>query len=62
MYISYEDAGFIYKDMISREKEQAPHRAQRVNVVYERRGDIENAEKWTGWRLGNLRPLFEPIL
>ena len=60
--LAMEDAGFIYKDMISWEKEQAPHRAQRVNVVYERRGDIENAEKWTGWRLGNLRPLFEPIL
>lgn len=60
--LAMEDAGFIYKDMISWEKEQAPHRAQRVSVVYERRGDIENAEKWTGWRLGNLRPLFEPIL
>lgn len=57
-----EDAGFIYKDMISWEKEAAPHRAQRVSLVYERRGDIENAEKWAGWRLGNLRPLFEPIL
>lgn len=57
-----EDAGFIYKDMISWEKETAPYRAQRVSLVYERRGDSENAEKWTGWRLGNLRPLFEPIL
>lgn len=57
-----EDAGFIYKDMISWEKETAPHRAQRVSLVYERRGDTENAEKWAGWRLGNLRPLFEPIL
>lgn len=57
-----EDAGFIYKDMISWEKEAASHRAQRVSLVYERRGDIENAEKWAGWRLGNLRPLFEPIL
>ena len=57
-----EDAGFIYKDMISWEKETAPYRAQRVSLVYERRGDKENAEKWDGWRLGNLRPLFEPIL
>lgn len=57
-----EDAGFIYKDMICWEKETAPHRAQRVSLVYERRGDQENAEKWEGWRLGNLRPLFEPIL
>lgn len=57
-----EDAGFIYKDMISWEKETAPYRAQRVSLVYKRRGDIENKEKWAGWRLGNLRPLFEPIL
>ena len=57
-----EDAGFIYKDMICWEKETAPHRAQRVSLVYERRGDQENAEKWEGWRLGNLRPMFEPIL
>lgn len=57
-----EDSGFIYKDMIGWEKETAPYRAQRVSLVYERRGDQENAKKWTGWRLGNLRPLFEPIL
>lgn len=57
-----EDCGFIFKDMIAWEKEQAAHRAQRVSVVYERRKDIENAEKWNGWKLGNLRPIFEPIL
>lgn len=57
-----EDVGFIYKDMISWEKEIAPYKAQRVSLVYKRRGDTENAEKWVGWRLGNLRPLFEPIL
>lgn len=57
-----EDAGFIYKDMISWEKEAAPHRAQRVSQVYKRRGDQKNEEYWEGWRVGNLRPLFEPIL
>lgn len=57
-----EDAGFIYKDMISWEKESAPHRAQRISAVYDRRGDTENSQKWEGWRVGNLRPLFEPIL
>lgn len=57
-----EDAGFIYKDLISWEKEAAPHRAQRVSLVYDRREDKENSEKWEGWRLGNLRPLFEPII
>ena len=37
-------------------------RAQRMSVVFERRGDQKIAEKWQGWRLGNLRPVFEPIL
>lgn len=57
-----EDAGFIFKDMISWEKEQAAHRAQNISVVLEKRGDSENAKKWIGWKVGNLRPLFEPIL
>ena len=57
-----EDAGFIFKDMLAWEKDAAAHRAQNVNKVFERRGDMENAQKWTGWKIGNLRPLFEPIL
>lgn len=60
--IALEDAGFTFKDMLSWEKESAAHRAQRLSVIYERRGDFENAEKWEGWRVANLRPLFEPIL
>jgi site-specific DNA-methyltransferase (adenine-specific) len=40
----------------------APHRAQRVSVVFERRGDTRNAELWEGWRVGNLRPTYEPVL
>ena len=43
-------------------KERAPHRAQRLSIVYDRRGDKENAKRWDGWRVGNLRPVFEPIL
>ncbi len=57
-----EDSGFIYKDMISWEKETAAYRAQRISEVYKRRNDIENQVKWEGWRVGNLRPTFEPIL
>lgn len=57
-----EDVGFIFKDMISWQKEQAPHRAQRISVIYNRREDYYNACKWDGWRVGNLRPIFEPIL
>lgn len=57
-----EDEGFVFKDMFAWLRHRAPHRAQRVSLVYERRQDWENAEKWIGWRLGNLRPTFEPIL
>ena len=57
-----EDTGFSFKDMFSWMRQRAPHRAQRVSVVYERRGDLLNAEEWKGWRVGNLRPTFEPVL
>jgi site-specific DNA-methyltransferase (adenine-specific) len=57
-----EDAGFTFKDMMGWLRPRAPHRAQRLSVVFERRGDAESAAEWTGWRVGNLRPRFEPIL
>lgn len=57
-----EDAGFIFKDMIAWQKDSAAHRAQNVSVVFGKRNDTLNKEKWTGWKIGNLRPLFEPIL
>lgn len=57
-----EDAGFIFKDMLSWQKDAAAHRAQNVSVVFNKRNDVANAQKWSGWKLGNLRPLFEPIL
>jgi site-specific DNA-methyltransferase (adenine-specific) len=57
-----EDAGFTFKDMLAWERDRAVHRAQRLSVVLERRGDTHSAEIWNGWRVGNLRPTFEPIL
>lgn len=57
-----EDAGFSFKDMFSWMRQRAPHRAQRVSIVYERRGDDVNSRRWDGWRVGNLRPIFEPVL
>jgi site-specific DNA-methyltransferase (adenine-specific) len=57
-----EDAGFSYKDMLAWMRERAPHRAQRISVVFDRRGDEISAEKWSGWRVGNLKPTFEPVL
>ena len=56
-----EDAGFTYKDSLAWIRPHAVHRAQRLAVVYGRRGDEVNADAWEGWRLGNLRPSFEPI-
>lgn len=57
-----EDTGFIFKDMLAWQKDAAAHRAQNVSVVFKKRNDMDNAKKWSGWKLGNLRPLFEPIL
>lgn len=59
---AFEDAGFTFKDMIAWHKGKAPHRAQHLSVVYAKREDRVSADKWQGWKLGNLRPLFEPIL
>lgn len=57
-----EDAGFIFKDMIAWEKDMAAHRAQRLSSIYDRRNDSIHSDEWKGWKVGNLRPLFEPIL
>lgn len=58
---AFEDAGFLLKDMLAWKKGSAHHRAQRVSIVFERRGLKEAAEAWRGWRLGNLAPVYEPI-
>lgn len=57
-----EDAGFNLKDTLSWIRSRAPHRAQRLSIVYNKRGDSESAQEWDGWRVGNLRPIFEPIM
>ncbi len=58
---AFEDSGFLLKDTLAWKKPSAHHRAQRVSIVLERRGLIEDAKKWKGWRLGNLAPIWEPI-
>jgi site-specific DNA-methyltransferase (adenine-specific) len=60
--IAFEEAGFTFKDSLAWLRKSAPHRAQRLSVVFRRRGDGANALKWEGWRVGNLRPTFEPVL
>ena len=60
--VALENNGFTFKDMLSWEKNTAPHRAQRLSAIFERRNDFDNAASWKDWRVANLRPLFEPIL
>jgi site-specific DNA-methyltransferase (adenine-specific) len=60
--VAFEDAGFTFRDSLAWLRESAPHRAQRLSVVFDRRGDAESAARYEGWRVGNLRPTFEPIL
>lgn len=57
-----ENAGFTFKDSLAWLRDTAPHRAQRLSAVFDRRGDYENGARWEGWKVGNLRPKFEPIL
>lgn len=58
---AFEDSGFLLKDTLAWKKPSAHHRAQRVSIILERRGLIEESKKWQGWRLGNLAPIWEPI-
>ena len=58
---AFEDSGLLLKDILAWRKPSAHHRAQRVSVVFERRGLVADAKKWNGWRLGNLAPAYEPI-
>lgn len=60
--VAFENAGFTFRDSLAWLRESAPHRAQRLSIVFDRRGDSENATRWEGWRVGNLRPTFEPVL
>jgi site-specific DNA-methyltransferase (adenine-specific) len=59
--VALEDAGFILRDVLAWKKKSAHHRSQRLTTVLARRGQLELAEQWRGWRLGNLAPIYEPI-
>lgn len=58
---AFEDVGFLLKDTLAWKKESAHHRAQRLSIVFDRRGLKKEATDWDGWRLGNLAPVYEPI-
>ena len=57
-----EGSGFLMKDILAWKKPSAFHRAQRLSAIYERRGSVGEAERWEGWRVGNLAPVWEPVL
>jgi len=59
--IAFEDSGFLLRDILAWKKLKAHHRAQKFSRILEKRGLIEEAKKWEGWRLGNLSPIYEPI-
>lgn len=59
--VALEDAGFCLRDILAWEKPVAHHRAQRLSHILEQRGETIAAERWQGWRLGNLAPQWEPI-
>ena len=60
--VGLENSGFTFRDMIGWNRSNATLKAQRISKVYERRNDFENAKRLSEWRVGNLRPVFEPIL
>ena len=57
-----EDEGFNLRDTLAWLRPQATFRAQRLSVVYQKRALLKAASRWEGWRVGNLRPVFEPIV
>lgn len=60
--VAFEDAGFLVRDLLAWEKSNAHYRAQSLAKLYGRRGMHQAAMKWEGWRLGNLAPIFEPVI
>lgn len=58
---AFEDSNFLLRDVLAWKKESAHHRAQKLSNVFKQRGLNKEAEKWQGWRLGNLAPIYEPI-
>ncbi len=60
--VALEDAGFNLRDQLAWVKPKAPFLAQRLAQVFKKRGDFASATQWEGWRVGNLAPLFEPVI
>lgn len=59
---AFEASGFLLKDILVWKKPSAHHRAQRLSLVLEKRKLYQEAKHWEGWRLGNLAPIWEPVV
>jgi site-specific DNA-methyltransferase (adenine-specific) len=62
LVVALEDAGFNHRDMLGWRRPGAVLRAQRLSVVFQKRGELAQAKRFEGWRVGNLKPSFEPII
>jgi len=58
---AFEQSGFLLRDILAWKKECAHHRAQRLSGILHKRDLKKQADKWKGWRLGNLAPAYEPV-
>lgn len=59
--VAFEDSGFLLRDILAWEKSNAHHRAQSLENLVRNRGLEDEAERWAGWKVGNLAPLWEPV-
>jgi site-specific DNA-methyltransferase (adenine-specific) len=59
--VAFEESGFLLRDILAWEKSNAHHRAQSLENLVRNRGLEVEAERWSGWKVGNLAPLWEPI-
>jgi len=59
--IALEDSGFLLRDILAWEKPSAHHRAQYISEILKKRGLLDKAKEWEGWKVGNLAPKYEPI-
>lgn len=62
LQVAAENVGFTTLDVIAWNKLNAPFRAQRVSEVFKRRNAKKLAKQYEGLRLGNLAPIWEPVL
>ena len=58
---AFESSGFLLKDVLIWKKDSAHYKAQRLSIIFERRGLMDAVVDWDGWRVGNLAPAYEPI-